>query len=178
MTPETPMISFKISNANLAFLSDMLAGVKTPGALIAVGHFIGFFSKQILEYQNTLNDIAKEEHDKSVEVGKSFFETDDKGNAIKDENWQMKLLEGKLHEDFMAEYKKILDGTNERRIIAGNFELAIEIDANAFYRFKDEFYNNVDVELATRTLCKSQEEKENFIGILYNVMTIIDAVHA
>lgn len=78
----------------------------------------------------------------------------------------------------MAEYKKVFDDSNNRRIVAGNHELSVELDAHSFYRFKEEFYNNVDVNLAAQTLCKKQEERENFIGILYNVMTIIDAVHA
>lgn len=172
------MISLKMSVANLATLSDMLAGVKTPGALIAVGHFIGLFSKEILDYQSALNDIAKEEHEKSTAVGKEFFQVDENGNAIKGEDGQMVLVEGKTHDDFMTEYKKVMDASNERRIVAGNREVTLDVDANAFYRFKDEFYNNVDINLAASILCTKPGERENFTGVLYSIMTVLDAVHA
>lgn len=182
-------MKFTITKSELWFLSDLLAGAQTPGALLAIGNFIGHpnVSASILGYQNDLNALVEGQKITLGDLAKEYFEQDEQGNpkieTITDEQGQSVqkwvLIEGKDEAEFQSRYKTATDESMKARSDLGLAEVSIEVENDVFFNFKQSLMNDVRIVDASRALgVKNEQDQQNFIGVLYNVLAKLDTISA
>lgn len=70
-------LNIPLTNGDMGFISDMLAGAKTPGCLVRMGNFINTFVGTITAYQEGLQKIETEQNAEYMALGKEFFVLDE-----------------------------------------------------------------------------------------------------
>jgi len=183
-------MKFTITKSELWFLSDLLAGAQTPGALLAIGNFVGHpnVSSSILGYQKDLNDLVEGQKISLGNLAKEYFEQDENGSPkiekVTDpstgeavDKWV--IIEGKDESEFQAKYHEATTESMKTRNDLGLTEVSIDIEDSVFYNFKQSLMNDVRIVDASRALgVKSEQDQQNFIGVLYNVLAKLDTISA
>jgi len=182
-------MKFTITKSELWFISDLLAGAQTPGALLAIGNFVGHpnVSVSILGYQKDLNELVEGQKITLGNLAKEYFEQDENGNPkiekVTNEQGQEVqkwiIIEGKDEAEFQTRYKTSTEESTKARSDLGLTEVSIDIENDVFFNFKQSLMNDVRIVDASRALgVKSEQDQQNFIGVLYNVLAKLDTISA
>lgn len=182
-------MKFTITKSELWFLSDLLAGAQTPGALLAIGNFVGHpnVSASILGYQNDLNGLVEGQKITLGDLAKEYFQQDEQGNpkvekATNEQGQEIQkwvIIEGKDEAEFQATYKTKTDEAMKARSDLGLTEVTIEVENDVFFNFKQSLMNDVRISDAAKALgVKNEQDQQNFIGVLYNTLAKLDTLSA
>lgn len=179
---------FEITKSELGFLSDLLAGTQTPRALLNIGNFIGHtaVSNQVLGYQNILDELVKGQTVAIEALAKEYFEQDENGQpkietATNPEGQEVQkwiLIPGKDQAEFEKLYKEKTDESMKARSDLGLEKVAIEIEENVFFNFKNSVLDDVKIIDVMRNLNIEPKKHQEFIGVLYSVLASLDSIQA
>lgn len=175
---------FELTKSELGFLSDLLAGAQTPGALLAIGNFVGHVSEHVLGYQNQLNELVEGQKAALEQLAKEYFEQDEQGNPkletiVNEQGQEVQkwiLIEGKDETEFQKLYKEKTDESMKARSDLGLQKIQIEVDQNVFINFKNALMDDVRIMDVMRGLQLEVKEHQNFTGVLYSVLASLDSI--
>lgn len=178
-------MKFELTKSELGFISDLLAGAQTPGALLAIGNFVGHVSEQVLGYQNQLNELVEGQKIALEQLAKEYFEQDEQGNPkietskdpISGQDVQKWVpIEGKDITEFEKLYKEKTDESMKARADLGLQKIQLDVDQAVFFNFKNAVLNDVKIMDVMRGLQLEVKEHQNFTGVLYNVLVSLDSI--
>lgn len=177
-------MKFELTKSELGFISDLLAGAQTPGALLAIGNFVGHVSEHVLGYQNQLNELVEGQKIALENLAKEYFEQDENGQpkietATNEQGQEVQKwvpIAGKDVAEFEKLYKEKTDESMKARADLGMQKIKIEVDQNVFFNFKSAVLNDVRIADVMRGLQLEVKEHQNFTGVLYNVLVSLDSI--
>lgn len=174
---------FELTKSELGFISDLLAGAQTPGALLAIGNFVGHVSEHVLGYQNQLNELVDGQKIALEQLAKEYFEQDENGQPKIEtvqrdgqDVQQWVLIAGKDQAEFEKLYKEKTDEAMKARADLGMQKIKLEVDQEVFFNFKNAVLNDVKIMDVMRGLQLEVKEHQNFTGVLYNVLVSLDSI--
>lgn len=172
-----------LTYGDMGFISDIMAGAKTPYALVSIGNFVGTFLDKIATYQEEANKLTSSHTEQYIALAKEFFVLDEQMNpTVDEETKKWKLIEGKTDEDtkdFGTRHNNMTAQFNDEKNKLANKSFSFEVDEYLLWNFKDAFLHNVDIQIAQRELTMkpgqppNPQDAANFVAILYSVATKI-----
>lgn len=177
-------MKFEITKSELGFISDLISGAQTPGALLAIGNFVGHVSNHVLGYQSDLEALANGQKLAMEDLAKEYFEQDEQGQpkieAVTDpttgqetQKWVEKA--GVDIKKFEELYKSMTDESMKARQDLGMAKIAVVVEDNVFHNFKNALMNDVRIIDAIRAMgLKDEKQHQEFIGVLYNTLVSLD----
>jgi len=166
-------LNIPLTNGDMGFISDMLAGAKTPGCLINIGNFINAFVGHITAYQERLQKIEQEQNAEYLNLGKEFFVLDGEGRPTMTEDQKSYVLvEGKTTDDLQDYNTRATNITahfTEKKNDVANEINVISVSHDVLWNFKQSFLHDVSIELAQKSMNIKPEVSGNFVAILYSI---------
>lgn len=166
-------VNIALTNGDMWFISDMLAGAKTPGALLNIGSFINTFVGTITSYQETLQKIEAEQNAEYMSLGKEFFVLDDQGRpTLTEDGKSYVLVEGKTDadlQDYNTRATNITAHFTQKKNDIANEVQVISVPYDVLWNFKHAFLHDISIETAQRVMRIKDENSGNFVAILYSV---------
>lgn len=166
-------LNIPLTNGDMGFISDMLAGAKTPGCLINIGNFINAFVGHVTAYQDRLQKIETKQNEEYMALGKEFFVLDDQGRpTMTEDHKSYVLVEGKTEAD-LQDYNTRATNitarfTQEKNDVANEVNV-VSVSHDVLWDFKHSFLNDVSIELAQKSMNIKPENSGNFVAILYSI---------
>lgn len=169
----TDNMNIPLTNGDMGFISDMLAGAKTPGCLVNIGNFINAFVGHVTAYQDRLQKIEAKQNEEYMALGKEFFVLDDQGRpTMTEDHKSYVLVEGKTEAD-LQDYNTRATNitahfTQEKNDVANEVNV-VSVPFIVLQDFKYSFLNNISIELAQKSMNIKPENSGNFVAILYSI---------
>ena len=173
-------VNIALTNGDMWFISDMLAGAKTPGALLKIGSFINTFVGTITSYQETLQKIEAEQNSEYMSLGKEFFVLDEQGRpTLTEDGKSYVLVEGKTDadlEDYSTRAANITTHFTQKKNDIANEVQVISVPHDVLWNFKHAFLHDISIETAQRVMKIKDENSGNFVAILYSVTQKVNSL--
>lgn len=162
-------MKFQISKAELGFISDIIAGVETPHALLNFGKFVSVVSADIAAYRKQLDEMVASDKLRMEELSSKYLESNDGELSPKD---------GADMDEYQTKYTELVSEIMQTRNDAGNAMIEVEVDDVTFIRFRESFLNEVSLRSLKANLGIEQGKESDFISILYNVTNTLNDIQA
>lgn len=168
-----------LTYGDMWFISDMMAGAKSPGALVSIGNFVGLFLNRIASYEVEATKLKSSHTEQYISLAKEFFVIDENNNpTVNQETGKWELLEGKTDEDvkeFTTRHGNMTTQFSEENNKLSNKEFQFDVPWSTLWNFVDAFLNGLDIQVAQRELLSkpnqpmNPQESANFVAALYSV---------
>ena len=124
----------------------MLAGAKTPGALLNIGSFINTFVGIITSYQENLQKIEAEQNAEYMSLGKEFFVLDEQGRpTLTEDQKSYVFVEGKTEadlQDYNTRATNITAHFTQKKNDIANEVQVISVPYDVLWNFKNAFLHD------------------------------------
>ncbi len=173
-------VNIPLTNGDMGFISDMLAGAKTPGCLVRIGNFINCFVGNVTAYQDRLQKIETKQNEEYMALGKEFFVLDDQGRpTMTEDRKSYVLVEGKTEAD-LQDYNTRATNitahfTKEKNDVANEVNV-VSVPFTVLQDFKFSFMNEISIELAQKSMNIKPEVSGNFVAILYSITQKVNSL--
>ncbi len=171
--PVEEILNIPLTNGDMGFISDMLAGAKTPGCLINIGNFINAFVGHVTAYQDRLQKIEAKQNEEYMALAKEFFVLDDQGRpTMSEDHKSYVLVEGKTEadlQDYNTRATNITAHFTQERKDVDNEVNVVSVSHDVLWNFKQSFLHDVSIELAQKSMNVKPEHSGNFVSILYSI---------
>lgn len=162
-----------LTNGDMGFISDMLAGASTPACLVHIGNFMNWFLGTVTAYQEKLSKIEAEQNAEYLAMGKEFFVLDEQGRpTMKEDGTSYILVDGKTDEDLKEYNVRATNITNhftEKRNELANEIQVFSVSESVLYNFQHEFLRGINIDQAQKNMQIKPENSGNFVAILYSI---------
>lgn len=169
-----------LTNGDMGFISDMLAGAKTPGCLVRMGNFINTFVGTITAYQEGLQKIETEQNAEYMALGKEFFVLDDQGRpTLTEDQKSYVLVEGKTEadlQDYNTRATNITAHFTQKKNDLANEVHIISVPHDVLWDFKHSFLHDISIEQAQKSMKIKDENSGNFVAILYSITQKVNSL--
>lgn len=178
--PVEETLNIPLTNGDMGFISDMLAGAKTPGCLVNIGNFINAFVGHVTAYQDRLQKIETKQNAEYMALAKEFFVLDDQDRPTLTEDWKSYVLvEGKTEAD-LQDYNTRATNitahfTKEKNDLANEVHI-ISVSYDVLWDFKHSFLNDISIEQAQKSMKIKDESSGNFVAILYSITQKVNSL--
>lgn len=174
------MITLPLTNGDMGFISDMLAGAVTPSCLVHVGNFMNSFLDKVTAYQGKLQEIEAEQNKEYMALGKEFFVLDAQGRPTKPaEGEPFVLVEGKTQDDlkdYHTRANNITSHYTQKKNDVANEIQTFTVSHDVLWNFKHHFLNNINIDQAQKNMGIKPETSGNFVAILYSISQKVTAL--